>query len=73
MAKIPVVLLGKDWWSKAVNIPFLAEQGLISPEDLDLFKMVDTADEAWAHVSEFWNSKEPGTLRRRHEPEQLFP
>ena len=32
--------------------------GTISPQDLDLFTICDTADEAWATIQEF----EPGVM-----------
>jgi predicted Rossmann-fold nucleotide-binding protein len=66
MAPVPIVLLGKSWWSQAVNLPFLAEQGMISEDDLNLFKMVDTAQEAWEHVCAFY-SRDPVDLQRRTE------
>ncbi len=47
---IPVVLVGKNYWENAVNFEFLAEEGVINPEDLDLFKTVDSATEAWQYI-----------------------
>lgn len=46
MDKMPVLLFGKEYWSKIVNWDALAEFGTISPEDLDLFRFVDSAAEA---------------------------
>ncbi|MGA0541013.1 TIGR00730 family Rossman fold protein [Neotabrizicola sp. VNH66] len=46
MKRVPFLLFGRDWWEKVVNWPMLAEAGVISPEDLSLFRMVETADEA---------------------------
>ncbi|KAI9030296.1 hypothetical protein DFJ74DRAFT_465008 [Hyaloraphidium curvatum] len=54
MARIPIVLLGKDWWQSAVNFTFLADNGVIAPSDLKLFVMVDTAREAWEHICGFY-------------------
>ena len=42
MKAIPVLLFGKSYWQKAVNLPFLVEQGTISPEDLQLMSYVET-------------------------------
>ncbi len=50
MQQIPVVLVGKQWWKNFLNIEFLLEEGMISPQDLDLFIMVDSAKEAWEHI-----------------------
>lgn len=64
MSPIPIVLLGKAWWSACVNLPFLAEHGMISPQDLELFKMVDTAQEAWDHICGFY-AGDVAHLKRR--------
>ena len=45
--KIPIILFGKEYWDKVVNFEYLANLGLISDEDLDLFEYADTALEAW--------------------------
>jgi predicted Rossmann-fold nucleotide-binding protein len=50
MKSIPVLLFGRDWWEKVVNWSALAEAGVISPEDLGLFAMVETAEEAVAVI-----------------------
>ncbi|MCE9598256.1 MAG: TIGR00730 family Rossman fold protein [Spirochaetia bacterium] len=47
---IPVFLYGKAFWSKLINFDFLAEIGMIAQEDLDLFKIVDSVDEAVASL-----------------------
>ena len=41
-----VVLFGSEYWNELVNFPALARNGMISPEDLSLFHMVDTPAEA---------------------------
>ncbi len=46
--KRPIVLVGRDFWMKLINWEWLVDTGMISPEDLNLFTIVDTADEAWA-------------------------
>ncbi len=43
---IPVILFGKSFWEKAVNFEFLAEAGMIQPEHLSLFTVVDSVEEA---------------------------
>ena len=46
MAQIPFLLFGRPFWDKVINWKALADAGTISPEDLDLFRYVETADEA---------------------------
>lgn len=50
MERIPVLLFGEDFWRRIVNWEALADAGTISPEDLDLFTFVDTADVAWEAI-----------------------
>lgn len=53
MTRIPFLLFGRAFWEKIINWDALADAGTISPEDLDLFKFVETADEA-INVIENW-------------------
>jgi uncharacterized protein (TIGR00730 family) len=46
--KRPVLLFGRDFWSRLLNIELLLETGMISPGDEKLFHYVETAEEAWA-------------------------
>jgi uncharacterized protein (TIGR00730 family) len=59
---IPVLLYGKDFWNRVINFEALCEEGVISPRDLDIFTMVETAEEGWAAVKDFY--------RRRREAEE---
>ncbi|MEM9140183.1 MAG: LOG family protein [Pseudomonadota bacterium] len=47
MERIPVLLFGTEFWQRIVNWDALADAGTISPEDLSLFRFVETAEEAW--------------------------
>ena len=44
---MPIVLFGKDYWSRLVDFQFMADSGLIDDQDLDLIQFADTAVEAW--------------------------
>ena len=44
---MPIVLFGKDYWSRLVDFEFMADSGLIDDEDLKLIQFADTATEAW--------------------------
>lgn len=46
MKRVPFLLFGKAFWKKIINWDALSEAGTISAEDLDLFRFVDTAQEA---------------------------
>ncbi|MET0349612.1 MAG: TIGR00730 family Rossman fold protein, partial [Rhizobacter sp.] len=43
----PILLFGKEFWTKLINFEWLVETGMISELDLQLFKFVETAEEAW--------------------------
>jgi uncharacterized protein (TIGR00730 family) len=53
---MPVLLFGKAFWTRVLNFEALADEGVISPRDLDLFRFVETADEAWRVVQDFYNT-----------------
>lgn len=44
---VAIVLFDRKFWNKVINFDFLVEAGMISPEDLKLFKFCDTVDEAY--------------------------
>ena len=44
---MPIVLFGKDYWSRLIDFEFMADSGLIDDEDLKLIQFADTATEAW--------------------------
>lgn len=46
-APLPIILFGSAFWQKLVDFEFLVEQGMISPEDIQLFHVVDTVEQAW--------------------------
>jgi uncharacterized protein (TIGR00730 family) len=47
---VPVVLVGEEYWRQAVNVDFLTAEGLIDPEDRDLFWYAETAQEIWESI-----------------------
>jgi uncharacterized protein (TIGR00730 family) len=66
MVQIPIVLFGRAYWEKALNLQFLVEQGMIDPQDLKLIQFVETAEEAWDVIQRFYRD------RRRLERKKLF-
>jgi uncharacterized protein (TIGR00730 family) len=54
MAVLPIVLFGKEFWSKVVDFDALVEEGVCSPTDLDLIHFVETAEEAWEIVQDYY-------------------
>ena len=50
--RIPIILFGRDYWSKVINFQFLSDYGLISDEHMNLFQFADSAAEAWDLIKE---------------------
>ena len=48
--RIPVVLYGRAFWDDVVNFDALVRWGTISPEDLELFRVADTPEEAFEYL-----------------------
>ena len=57
IGKFPIVLLGKTYWNgliEWIKEIMLKKEKNISPDDLDLFSLVDTADEAIEIIDQFY-------------------
>ncbi len=54
MKAMPILLFGKEFWNKVIDFEALADEGTINHEDLNLFRWCETADEAWSHISKFY-------------------
>jgi len=57
VARFPVVLVGTEFYGGLVDwmrTMMLEKEGNISPEDLDRFRLVDTAEEAAGHIIRFY-------------------
>jgi len=55
MKAVPFLLFGKDFWESVIRWDALAEAGTISPDDLKLFRYVDTAEEAMEIIGNWSN------------------
>ncbi|NIP43989.1 MAG: LOG family protein [candidate division Zixibacteria bacterium] len=58
---IPIVLFGRKFWEGIINFEALVEEGTIDPEDIELFKFAETAEEAWELITDHYknNYKRP--------------
>ncbi len=54
---IPIVLFGKGFWERLIDFPMMAEEGVISLEDVSLFHYVETAEEAFGIIQAHSRSK----------------
>ncbi len=58
---LPILLFGRAFWEKLLNFQHLVDTGMISARDLSLFRFVETAEEAWAALSEHYGFDLPNT------------
>jgi uncharacterized protein (TIGR00730 family) len=54
---MPIVLVGKDYWTRLINFEMLVEEGVIDAEDLRLFGYADTGEDAWRLIKHFYAKK----------------
>ncbi len=59
--KRPILLFGREFWSRLINFDVLIETGMISPADVHLFRYVETAEEAWAVLEAEYGFDAPAT------------
>jgi len=50
IAPVPVILVGEDYWRKVFDPDFLVAEGVIDPEDRELFWFAETAEEIWHDI-----------------------
>lgn len=58
IGKFPIILMGTKYWANLlewIKNTMLEEESYISPEDLDLFQCLDSADQAVEVINEFYS------------------
>jgi len=58
----PILLFGREFWTRLIDFDLLIETAMISPEDVKLFHFVETAEEAWALLVSEYGYDQPGEL-----------
>lgn len=54
MKPLPIILFSKYYWKRLIDFDFMVSEGVIDPEDAELFKYADTAEEAWHIIRDFY-------------------
>ena len=54
IAPLPVLLMGTRYWQRIINFDALVEEGAIGQQDLQIFRYVDSAEEAWTTIKAFY-------------------
>ena len=47
---LPIMLFGREYWNRVINFQALVEEGVVAPDDLELFRFVESAEEAWEYI-----------------------
>jgi len=55
---VPVLLFGREYWQRVVDLDALVEEGTIDPVDRDLVTYVETAEDAWTLIRDFYTDAE---------------
>lgn len=53
MQNIPIIMFGREFWERVIDFQFLADEGVIRDEHLDLFRFAETAEEGWEMIQQF--------------------
>ena len=59
--KRPILLFGREFWSRLIDFELLVETGMIAPGDLKLFHYVESAEEAWSLLESEYGFGAPAT------------
>jgi uncharacterized protein (TIGR00730 family) len=57
MPAVPVVLVGREWWQRVLDLPFLVSEGVIDEQDASLVTLAETATEAWDHIRSWYRDR----------------
>ena len=52
---VPILLYGSDYWKRMFNTAVLVEEGTITEEDLQLIQYVDSPQDAWKAICDFYH------------------
>jgi uncharacterized protein (TIGR00730 family) len=54
---LPVILVGEQFWRRAVDFDFLVEEGMIDADDLTLFEFAENAQEIWDRILSWYDER----------------
>ena len=49
--QMPIILYGKEFWEDLINFEQFIKWGVISPKDVELFKIVDDVNDAFSIIT----------------------
>jgi uncharacterized protein (TIGR00730 family) len=71
--KILVVIYGSEYWHRIMNFQAFVDAGTVAPEDLNLFKFVDTPEDAFAFLRDGLTEHHLGGSPRKEKEQEVLP
>jgi uncharacterized protein (TIGR00730 family) len=71
--KILVVIYGSEYWHRIMNFQAFVDAGTIAPEDLNLFRFVDTPEDAFAFLRDGLTEYHLGGPPRKEKEQEVLP
>lgn len=53
MQEIPIIMFGREYWERVIDFQFLADEGVIADEHVQLVSYADTPQEAWEIIARY--------------------
>jgi len=71
--KILVVIYGSEYWHRVMNFQAFVDAGTIAPEDLNLFKFVDTPEDAFTFLRDGLTEHHLGGQPKKEKEQEVLP
>jgi len=71
--KILVVIYGSEYWHRIMNFQAFVDAGTVSPDDLNLFKFVDTPEDAFAFLRDGLTEYHLGGTPKKQKEQEVLP
>jgi uncharacterized protein (TIGR00730 family) len=71
--KILVVIYGSEYWHRIMNFQAFVDAGTVSPQDLNLFKFVDTPEDAFTFLRDGLTEHHLGGPPKKEKEQEVLP
>ena len=71
--KILVVIYGSEYWHRIMNFQAFVDAGTVSPDDLNLFKFVDTPEDAFTFLRDGLTEYHLGGPPKKEKEQEVLP
>ena len=71
--KILVVIYGSEYWNRILNFQAFVDAGTVSPQDLNLFKFVDTPEDAFTFLRDGLTEYHLGGPPKKEKEQEVLP